>query len=124
MPLLKRRIAVAIALALTVASSAGPLAQTQTRSAKSFLWKVQSGPRVLYLAGSVHALSADVYLLNPAFERAYTASDTLIEEINLEQSSILSLAPMMLSKAMYQDGRSFDTALSNDTAYQLSACPQ
>ena len=121
MHLLKRRAAIVIALVLTIASSAGPFAQTSSRGAKSFLWKVQSGPRVLYLAGSVHALSAGVYPLNPAFERAFVASDTLVEEINLEQSSILSLAPMLLSRAMYQDGRTFDKVVSKETADQVAA---
>ena len=118
---LKRRTAIAIALALTLGPSAGLYAQAQSRSARSFLWKVQSGPRVLYLAGSVHALSADVYPLNPAFEQAFAASDTLVEELNLEQSGILALAPMILSKAMYQDGRTFDKVVSKETADMVAA---
>ena len=117
----KRRIAIAIALALTLGSSIDLSAQAQSRGAKSFLWKVQSGPRVMYLAGSVHALSADVYPLNPAFERAFAASDTLVEEISLEQSGILSLAPMLLTKAMYQDGRTFDKVVSKETADLVAA---
>ena len=87
----------------------------QTAAAKSFLWKVHSGPRVMYLAGSVHALSADVYPLSPAFDQAFAASDTLVEEIDLGQSGLLALGPMLLSKAMYQDGRTFDKAVSKET---------
>jgi uncharacterized protein YbaP (TraB family) len=121
MHLLKRRTASTIALVLTIVSTASPFAQTQSRGAKSFLWKVQSGPRVMYLAGSVHALSADVYPLNPAFEQAFAASDTLVEEISLDQSGILSLAPMLLSKAMYQDGRTFDKVVSKETVDQVAA---
>jgi uncharacterized protein YbaP (TraB family) len=121
MHLLKRRTASTIALVLTIVSTASPFAQTQSRGAKSFLWKVQSGPRVMYLAGSVHALSADVYPLNPAFEQAFAASDTLVEEISLEQSDIFSLAPMLLSKAMYQDGRTFDKVVSKETVDQVAA---
>jgi uncharacterized protein YbaP (TraB family) len=82
---------------------------------KSFLWKVQSGSRVLYLAGSVHALSADVYPLNPAFERAFQASTVLVEEIDLAQADLLTLGPVLLSKGMYQDGRTFDKAVSKET---------
>ena len=102
-------------MALALGSLAGLDAQTQSGTAKSFLWKVQSGPRVMYLAGSVHALSADVYPLSPAFEQAFAASDTLLEEIDLEQSGMLALAPMLLSKAMYQDGRTFDKVVSKET---------
>ena len=114
---------IAVAVALAVASAVGVSAQAVQAPAatKSFLWKVHSGPRVLYLAGSVHALSADVYPLTPAFEQAFTVSDTLLEEINLEQSGLLSLGPMLLSKAMYQDGRTFHGVVSKETADLVTA---
>ena len=82
---------------------------------KSFLWKVQSGNRVLYLAGSVHALSADVYPLNPAFERAFQASGTLVEELDLGTADMLALAPALMTKGMYTDGRTLDKAVSSET---------
>ena len=110
---LRRASAIAAVLTLALGSLAG--LDAQTAASKSFLWKVQSGPRVMYLAGSVHALSADVYPLSPAFEQAFAASDTLVEEIDLGQSGLLALAPMLLSKAMYQDGRTFDKAVSRET---------
>ena len=115
---LKRGSSIGVAVALAVVSTVGLTAQAVQAPAatKSFLWKVQSGPRVLYLAGSVHALSADVYPLTPAFEQAFAAADTLIEEINLEQSGLLALGPMLLSKAMYQDGRTFHSVVSKETA--------
>jgi uncharacterized protein YbaP (TraB family) len=107
---LRRRTAAVIAITLLCAPAIGLDAQS-----KSFLWKVQSGPRVMYLAGSVHALSADVYPLSAAFTEAYAASDTLLEEIDLETAGLLSLGPMLLSKAMYQDGRTFDKVVSKET---------
>jgi uncharacterized protein YbaP (TraB family) len=75
----------------------------------------------MYLAGSVHALSEDVYPLSPAFEQAFAASDTLLEEINLEEAGLLSLAPMLLTKAMYQDGRTFDKVVSKETVELVTA---
>jgi hypothetical protein len=106
----------AIAIALVLGSITGLDAQT-----KSFIWKVQSGPRVMYVAGSVHALSADVYPLSPAFTQAYEASDTLLEEIDLETAGLLTLGPMLLSRAMYQDGRTFDKAVSKETLDLVTA---
>jgi uncharacterized protein YbaP (TraB family) len=110
---LKRRTAVVVVLAVAI-GSLGLEAQSKS-PAKSFLWKVQSGPRVMYLGGSVHALSADVYPLSPAFEQAFAASDTLVEEIDLGTSGLMTLGPMLLSKAMYQDGRTFDKVVSKET---------
>lgn len=111
---IRRVSAIAVALTLGLASAAG-VAQAQT-GAKSFIWKVNSGARVMYLAGSVHLLSADMYPLNPAFEQAFAASDTLFEEIDLGQAGLMTLAPLMLSKGMYQDGRTFNKVVSKETA--------
>lgn len=112
---LSRRLSLAFIAAAVVCTSPATL-NAQSRSAKSFLWKVESATGVLYLAGSVHALTADVYPLNPAFERAFEASDTLVEEIDLAEGDLLTLGPMLLTKGMYQDGRTFESVVSTETA--------
>jgi len=104
------RISAAIAVALVIASGASG----QTRG-RSFLWKVQSGANVMYLAGSVHALTADAYPLNPAYQRAFDASGALVEEINLAEADPLNGGLGLLAKGMYQDGRTFNGAVSRDT---------
>jgi uncharacterized protein YbaP (TraB family) len=88
----------------------------QTTSGKHFLWTVRSGGNMLYLAGSVHALGKDVYPLPAVFDKAFEASGTLVEEINLGEVESLSAAPMLLAKGMYGDGRTFDSAVSKETA--------
>lgn len=103
------RFLCAFVLALVVASGA---AHAQARN---FLWRVQSGSNVMYLAGSVHALTAGAYPLNPAYQRAFDASGTLVEEIDLAEADPLTGAPGLLLKGMYQDGRTFDRAVSRDT---------
>jgi uncharacterized protein len=112
-----RRIA---AITLCLAATAA-VAAAQTAPGKSFLWKVQSGSKVLYLAGSVHALSADVYPLSAAFERAFAASGTLVEEIDLAETESLAAAPAILAKGMYIDGRRFDSTVSKETAALVAA---
>jgi uncharacterized protein YbaP (TraB family) len=104
------RFTTAFTVALVIAS--GAFGQTQGRS---FLWKVQSGGNVMYLAGSVHALTADVYPLDPAYQRAFDASAALVEEINLAEADPLSGGLGLLAKGMYQDGRTFSNAVSRDT---------
>jgi uncharacterized protein YbaP (TraB family) len=98
-----------------LALSTAPSAQTTSGGSRSFLWKVSSGERVMYLAGSVHALSADVYPLNPVYERAFQASDMLVEEIDMSEADLMALAPMLISKGTYQDGRTFDSVVSKAT---------
>ena len=110
-PALIGRFLVAVAVALVLAS--GATGQTRGRS---FLWKVQSGASVMYLAGSVHALTADAYPLNPAYQRAFEASGALVEEIDLAEADPLGGGLALLSKGMYQDGRTFNNAVSRETA--------
>src|ERR1051325_11716017 len=102
-----RRFFTAVLLALLVAAAAA----AQTRG-HSFLWKVQSGANVMYLAGSVHALTTDAYPLNPVYQRAFDASGALVEEIDLAEADPLSGGLSLLAKGMYQDGRTFSTAVS------------
>jgi uncharacterized protein YbaP (TraB family) len=109
---LPRIAVVLIALGACTASSA----QTPAATGKSFLWKVYSGTTVLYLAGSVHALGADAYPLSAAYESAFAAAGTLVEEINLAEAEQLAAAPMLLAKGLYTDGRTFEGAVGKDTA--------
>ena len=104
------RFFTALVLALVLAT--GAAAQT----GRSFLWKVQSGTNVMYLAGSVHALTVDAYPLNPAYQRAFEASSTLVEEIDLAEADPLTGGLGLLAKGMYTDGRTFNTVVSKETA--------
>src|SRR6185295_373192 len=113
-PRLRSGLAVVALIALGLCSSAS--AKTPAASGKSFVWKIQSGSKVLYLAGSVHALGADSYPLSAAFENAFAAAGTLVEEINLAEAEQLAAAPMLLAKGLYTDGRTFETAVAKDTA--------
>jgi uncharacterized protein YbaP (TraB family) len=111
----RARLLRVVALGTFVASVLAAAPQAQAPAAKSFLWKVTSGERVMYLAGSVHALRADVYPLNPAYERAFAAADMLVEEIDMSEGDLLALVPVLLAKGTYQDGRTFDSVVSKET---------
>src|SRR5262245_42154733 len=104
-----------VAIGTSALLSTSSAAQTPA-AGKHFLWTVRSGASVLYLAGSVHALGKDVYPLPAPFEKAFEASGTLVEEINLAEAESLSAAPILLAKGMYGDGRTFDTVVSKETA--------
>jgi uncharacterized protein len=112
---------VAALLCLVAAVPGGTPAAAQAPAAKSFIWKVQSGAGVLYLAGSVHALDKSVYPLSPAFQRAFDASGALVEEIDLADSTTLASAPLLLGKGMFQDGQTFERAVSKETFALVSA---
>lgn len=114
---MKTRTTRLILLAFSISALVCTSSSAQTAAGdKHFLWTVRSGANVLYLAGSVHALGADAYPLPAPFEKAFQASGTLVEEINLAEAESLSAAPMLLAKGMYGDGRTFDTVVSKETA--------
>lgn len=111
------RLPAIVVIAATLAL--GSVAAGQTPSAspgRSFLWKVQAGASVLYLAGSVHALGPDAYPLGAAMENAFHASGTLVEEVDLGQADLSAAVPMLLAQGMYRDGRSFESVVSKETA--------
>src|SRR5262245_4839877 len=93
---MRTRTLLALVLCATVAVAGATAAQNRAASGKSFLWKVESGRNHVFLAGSIHALSADVYPLSPAFEQAFLASGTLVEEIDLAETESLAAAPAIL----------------------------
>src|SRR5262245_34408662 len=114
MPYAQRTVSrTAAILAIAVLFSGGLLAQT---GGKNFLWRVQSGTAVMFLAGSVHALTPDAYPLNPAYQRAFDASSALVEEIDLAEADSLVAAPALLARGLFQDGRTFDQVVSAETA--------
>lgn len=49
---------------------------------KSFMWEIQSETSTVYILGSMHFASKDLYPLNSAIEKAYAASDNLVLELN------------------------------------------
>jgi uncharacterized protein len=105
-----------IAVVLAALTFSTTSAAQSAATGKSFLWKVQAGAKVLYLAGSVHALGADSYPLSAAYESAFKAAGTLVEEINLAEAEQMAAAPMLLAKGLYTDGRTFESAVGKDTA--------
>ena len=101
-----------VLLALTL-SSAGPSAQA---GKKNFLWKVEDGNGAMaYLLGSMHVLTPEFYPLSPAIEQAFIASNTLVEEVDLDEMSDPVQMMGALAKAMLTDGRTLDQLVAPAT---------
>ena len=115
------RVRLVLAAVLVLGVAAAAAAQARPPAARNFLWKVQSGSQVLYLAGSVHALTAEVYPLPAAYQQAFDAAGTLVEEIDLGDNAMLAAGPMMMAKGVYRDGRTFQQVVSKDTAALVAA---
>ena len=79
------------------------------------MWKVE-GPdgSSAYLLGSLHVLAAEFYPLSAAINKAFAESKTLVEEIDIEETSDPTVMMAALSKAMLTDGRTLDQVVAPD----------
>ncbi len=109
---MRRRLVLAVLFALAL-SVAAPSAQT---GKKHFLWKVE-GPKgaVAFLLGSMHVLTPDFYPLSPEIDKAFAASKTLVEEVDLDEMSDPVQMMGALAKAMLTDGRTLDQLIAPET---------
>ena len=98
------------AIVLFVFVSTPILAQ---KTGNQFMWKVE-GPdgSSAYLLGSLHVLTADFYPLSAAINKAFAQSKTLVEEVDIDETSDPMIMMAALSKAMLTDGRTLDQVVA------------
>lgn len=81
---------------------------------KSFLWKVRSNASTVYLLGSVHAFRKGLYPLPRKIEDAFSESDTLVVEADINGLGVES-AMAMLGGALYPENETLERHLSSET---------
>src|SRR6188508_3410296 len=107
---MRHRALAAIVLFVFVAMPA--LAQ---KTGNQFMWKVEGpGGSSAYLLGSLHVLTADMYPLHATINKAFAESKTLVEEVDIDETSDPMIMMAALSKAMLTDGRTLDQIIAPD----------
>ncbi|HEY7169262.1 MAG TPA: TraB/GumN family protein [Vicinamibacterales bacterium] len=109
----RRRLRRRASFAALIALLCGAGAQAQGRS---FVWKVtakQGG--TVYLAGSVHLLSAKYYPLKPAFDTAFSRADLIVEEVDMADMLAPESQLQMLTRGMLPTNQSLDKVISPET---------
>jgi uncharacterized protein YbaP (TraB family) len=80
-----------------------------------FMWRVEgAGGSTAYLLGSLHVLTADFYPLSASINKAFAESKTLVEEVDIDETSDPMVMMAALSKAMLTDGRTLDQIVAPD----------
>jgi uncharacterized protein YbaP (TraB family) len=102
---------IAAILALALAST--PVVAQNT--GRNFLWKVEGEGSSAYLLGSLHVLTADFYPLSAAINKAFTESKTLVEEVDIDETSDPMVMMAALSKAMLTGGQTLDQVVAPET---------
>jgi len=83
------------------------------------LWKIQNGEAVVYLLGSVHALTPKEYPLPTSMEKAFTEADQTVFEVDLGLTSDEEISRLVRQLAFYKSPMSLQSELSDDTLILL-----
>ena len=88
-------------------------------SKKGLFWKATSGGNTIYMLGSIHIGSKDMYPLPQEIEDGFAASTTLIVEVDIEKVDKEKMQAMMVSKGMYAGDDSLWDHVSSETRKQV-----
>ena len=114
--MLRRCLCVAVVLAWCV--TVHTVAQDRQ---KHFLWKVEGpGGSAAFLLGSLHVLTPDYYPLSGTINQAFAASRTLVEEVDLDETSDPAQMMTAVGKALLTDGRSLEQFVAPATYAELT----
>lgn len=81
-------------------------------SAKGFFWEAKANGNTVYMLGSIHLASTDIYPLSDKLLDAYHNADALAVEVNLfDQAGALGL----VNRAFYTDGTTLKDHVSKET---------
>ncbi|HNW86761.1 MAG TPA: TraB/GumN family protein [Candidatus Limiplasma sp.] len=108
--------AVGIAAALLAGALAFGLFHTGEGS-RGVLYRVSNGKAQMYLLGSIHVGSRDMYPFGDAIERAMAAADTFVYECDTTNSD--AVAEMKRQMAL-TDGQTLQTVLGDDLYAQVA----
>lgn len=91
-------------------------ASLNAQAGKHFMWKVEdSAGATAYLLGSLHVLTPEWYPLPEAINKAFAESKTLVEEVDIDETSDPTSMMAALAKAMLTDGKTLDQVVAPET---------
>jgi uncharacterized protein YbaP (TraB family) len=89
---------------LPVSSSAAGSSVAARR--QGLLWKVTSGANAVYVLGSIHMASEDLYPLPPHVETAFQKSSVLVVEFDINKLGPVQMQKLLTAYAFYPPGDS------------------
>ena len=88
---------------------------TQAANDKLLFWEVELQAAHVYLLGSMHLASADVYPLREGIMQAWERADRLAVELDISGSRGLDIQAAMLARGRYPAGKSLSDDLKPET---------
>jgi uncharacterized protein YbaP (TraB family) len=87
---------------------------------KAFIWKVSSGSTHVYLLGSVHVASPDLYPLDKTTEDAFDSSNYLVVEVNTNNLTQIHASELLVQYGTYPKGEGFKNNVSEELYNKLA----
>jgi uncharacterized protein YbaP (TraB family) len=81
---------------------------------KSFLWKVVSDSNTVYVLGSIHVASPELYPLDSTIESAFDQSQNLAVEFDIAGADQAYLTRLVMQKGMYSGGETLHDNIPED----------
>lgn len=86
--------------------------------AQTSVFKVTGNETTMYIGGTIHLLQKSDFPLPEEFNKAYDLSEIIVFETDISEMSNPEVAQEMMKKAMYSEGKTLKSELSN-SAYKL-----
>ena len=110
-----------LAVFLAIVAGAQLAAPAPAQPGKLFLWEAVGEKGKVYLLGSIHLAREDLYPLDEVIESAFTESETLVVEVDLNQLDEGAFQLQALGAGIYGDGRTLESELSSDALGKLQS---
>jgi uncharacterized protein YbaP (TraB family) len=88
-------------------------------SQKSFIWEISSEVNSVYLLGSIHVASPDIYPLDSSIEDAFELADNLVVETDITQVDEMYTLQLIMEYGTYPPGETLRDDISDDLYAQL-----
>lgn len=90
---------------------------------KCMMWKVASKTATVYLVGSMHLSTPEMYPLPKEMEEAFAQSDILVVEVNIKKMDQAKVMQLIQAKGMYQGDQTLSGSIKKETWAQVQdAC--
>jgi uncharacterized protein YbaP (TraB family) len=90
------------------------------QTGRNFLWKVEGNGGTAYLLGSLHVLTPEWYPLSARINQAFAESKTLVEEVDIDETSDPASMMAALAKAMLSDGKTLDQVVAPEVYAEVT----
>ncbi len=86
---------------------------------KCMMWKVESKTATVYLVGSMHLSTPEMYPLPKEMEEAFAGADTLVVEVNINKVDQAKMIGLVQSKGMYTGDQTLSGSIKKETWEQV-----